>query len=116
MCRKLGKGHVEYINRNDNLYEVGEDGVKRIRRTYAGRRVDKHHGTNIVHAMTDYRDKIWSWFPDQAKLGQKVTKAKTEKLEQLQKLCNHGMNRRGRKRHEHLRRNNVSIIKRNKES
>lgn len=113
MCRKLGKGHVEYINRRDNMYEVGEDGVKHMRRTHAGRRVDKHHGTNILNTMTDYRDKIWSWFPDQAFKTQCATAAKTKKLEQLQKLCNHGMGRLGRKRREHLRRNNVSVISRN---
>lgn len=113
MCRKLGKGHPEYINRRDNMYVVGEDGVKRMRRTYAGRRIDKHHGSNVVNAMTDYRDKIWSWFPDQTYVGQTATAAKAKKLRQLEKLCNHGMTRFGRKRREHLRRNNVSIVSRN---
>lgn len=113
MCRKLGKGHPEYINRRENLYEVGEDGVKRMRRTYGGRRYDKHYGANVVNAMTDFRDKIWSWFPDQSYPTQCATVAKTKKFEQLQKLCNHGMNRYGHKRREHLRRNNVSIVSRN---
>lgn len=109
MCRKLGKGHVEYANRHENLHEVGEDGVKRMRRTYAGRRIDKHHGANVLNAMTDYRDKIWSWSPDQYTVGQKVTAAKAAKWAKLERCCSHGMSRYGQKRLDHLRRNHVSI-------
>ena len=109
MCRKLGKGHLEYFDRNEAKFTVDDNGVKHMRRTYAGRPIDKHHGTNVLNAYTDLRDKYWSWFPDQSYIGQTTTAAKAKKLAQLQKHTDHGMTRYGRARRLHLERNHVFV-------
>lgn len=111
MCRKLGKGHPDYINRVENYYEVGDDGVKRMRRTYAGRRICEHHGTNVLNAMTDYRDKVWSWFPNRSEdTILKSTAAKTRMMRHLNRCCNHGQTRFGKALRQHLARNNVTRL------
>lgn len=110
MCRKLGKGHPDYICRKDNQYVVGADGVRRMRRMYNGRRVVDHHGANVLNAMTDFRDKIWSWFPPQPGDGiVKSTRAKIKRLKRLERTSSHGMTRYGKVRRDHLRRNNVRV-------
>jgi hypothetical protein len=109
MCRRLGKKHVEYVNRLDNAYAVGEDGVKRMRRMHNGARVVDHHGANVLNAYTDLRDKYWSWFPDQTFKTQCATKAKAKKLARLQQLTNHGCLRHGKARRAHLARNHVRV-------
>lgn len=105
MCRKLGKGHPEYIDRNAAKYTVDEHGVMRMRRMYNGMRVDKHYGANVLNAWTDLRDKFWSWFPDQAMEGQVANRPKARQLEHLGRFTHHGITRYGKAKRLHLRRN-----------
>lgn len=112
MCRKLGKGHPHYVCRKDNQYEVGADGVSRMRRMHNGARVEDHHGANVLNAYTDLRDKHWSWFPRNfvdAHL-QKQSATKTKQLQRLERHTNHGMNRKWAQRKEHFKRNHVTRL------
>ncbi len=110
MCRKLGKGHIDYIERKENQYE-NENGVKRMRRTYAGRRICDHYGHNVLIAYTDLRDKLWSWFPQQPGDGIfKSSAKKAKRLARMERHTFHGLTRHGRARREHLRRNHVSVV------
>lgn len=111
MCRKLGRGHPDYICRKDNMYTPDEKGVPRMRRMHNGQRVVNHHGANVLNAYTDLRDKFWSWFPnlpDDSPLKASVTK--TKQLDRLQRHTNHGMNREWPARRDHLQRNNVCVV------
>lgn len=111
MCRKLGKGHPDYVCRKDNQYAIGEDGVSRMRRMHNGRRVVDHHGANVLNAYTDLRDKHWSWhpeLPDSHLLKQSVPKAR--QLARLERHTNHGMKRNWAARRAHLFRNNVCVV------
>lgn len=113
MCRKLGKGHPDYICRKDGQYTKGEDGTCRMRRMHNGKRVDKHHGANVLNAYTDLRDKILSWVPkrpDDETVVMKMSKRKARALKNIDRHTSHGMNRAWPARRSHLYRNNVCVV------
>jgi hypothetical protein len=111
MCRKLGKGHPDYVCRKDNQYELDENGIARMRRMHNGRRVVDHHGANVLNAYTDLRDKFWSWVPDRpGDIVLKVSARKTKHLARMERHTNHGMSRGWPKRRAHLTRNNVCVV------
>lgn len=112
MCRKLGKGHKDYIVRREGLYAVDDQGVKRMRRAHNGKRVDKHHGTNALSAYTDLRDKLWSWVPDmKLEHGLKTSAKNKRRLERLERSTMHGMTRHNwPSKRSHLMRNNVCVV------
>ena len=116
MCRKLGKGHPDYISRKDGQYRPDEHGVMRMRRMHNGVRVDKHYGANMLNTYTDLRDKLFSWYPARpTKRGVeetplKISATKKAHLERMSRHTNHGMTRNWPQRREHFARNNVCLI------
>lgn len=110
MCRKLGKGHPDYINRLENKYVV-VDGVKKMRRAHNGQRIDKHHGHNVLNAWCDMRDKFWSWFPQIPNAEfLKVSAKKAKQLRRMDRHTCHGMTRNWAMRRAHLQRNNICVL------
>lgn len=111
MCRKLGKGHPDYVCRRDNAYALDENGIARMRRMHNGSRIVDHHGANVLNAYTDLRDKLWSWYPDRP--GDTVVKSSAKKqkyLARMEKHTRHGMIHGWPQRRAHLQRNNVCVV------
>lgn len=118
MCRKLGKGHPNYTNREQNRRQP--DG--KIRRAVSGVPINRIYGHNAINAYCDLRDKLFD--DTQLHYGGEfvpeslLTVAKQKRLDRMGNLqCymtaarpSFGPGWYARKQ-AHLRRNHVTVVK-----